>query len=134
MRALCVAALISLSGCATEPQVDLRDEAFEQHLAALAEQMDAGKMTRKEAAMSARDKANALFADPYMNELWSYRVVLAEQVEKGQTSVAQAAYLDQQKINEIMERVKVSPQPHRRIFPPAVICRPTGYGGAIRCQ
>jgi hypothetical protein len=115
------------------PAPDPRDEAFQQHLGSLAAQMDAGSMTRKEAAVSARDRARALFGDPYMDELWSYRVVLAEQVEKGQTTVDQAAYLDQQKVNEIMERLKVAPPAQRRLFQPAVTCRPDGYGG-VRCR
>lgn len=128
-----VVAIVQLAGCARAPAPDPRDEAFQQHLGSLAAQMDAGSMTRREAAVSARDRARTLFGDPYMDELWSYRVVLAEQVEKGQTTVDEAAYRDQQKVNEIMERLKVAPPAQRRAFQPAVTCRPDGYGG-VRCR
>lgn len=129
MRALML--LLILTACAT-PARDERDDVFQAHLAGLSEQMAAGTMTRRQAAASARDKAAELFNDPQMTELWSYRVMLAEQVEKGETTVAQAEYLDQRKVNEIMERQKSSPQPIRT-YQPAVTCRPDGYG-AVRCR
>lgn len=112
---------------------DDRDDAFQAYLSTLAAEMDAGKMTRKQAAVSAKARAHQLFGDPYMDELWAYRVVLADQVERGQTTLEQASYLDERKVNELMERVKASSPASAPLIRPAVRCTPDGYGG-IRCR
>lgn len=131
--AVCVVVIVQILSCASAPVPDARDDAFDQHLSAIGQQLEAGTITRRHAAASARDKARELFADPYMEELWSYRVALADQVEKGRISLDQAAYLDQQKVNEIMERLKTSPAARAPAFRPTMTCRPDGYGG-VRCR
>jgi hypothetical protein len=133
VRAVLVAAAIALTACVTVQQSDPQQEAFDQHLAVIGAQLDAGMITRKQAAASARDKARQVFSDPYMDELWAYRVMLADQVERGQTTVNQAAYLDERKVNEIMERLRTSAPQQRALFRPTVTCRPDGYGG-VRCR
>lgn len=130
--------LALLVGCARSPARDVRDDAFQQQLSVIGEQMDAGKLTRKQAAAAARDRAREIFNDPYMNELWSYRVVLADQVERGETTLEQAAYLDERKVNEIIERQTARPTTgptlgDRMRQQRGVRCTP-GVSGAFTCR
>lgn len=133
---LIAVAAVALTSCARAP-VNPRDDAFDQHLAWLGAQMESGQITRKQAAVSAREKAKALFRDPYMDELWSYRIYLSDEVERKAMTVEQASYLDDKKVNEIIERLKIASAQDRSnrptFFRPTTTCRPDGYGG-VRCQ
>lgn len=125
--------LAALSGCAHTPRPDPRDTAFNQHLAMLDAKITGGEMTRKQAATSARDRSRELFGDPLMDELWSYRVFLADEMESGRMTPENAAYLDTAKVNQIMGRAKVAPAVGQAVFRPTVTCR-TDLLGVVRCQ
>lgn len=129
-----LAVLVLLGGCAT-PGPDPRDAEFARHSDWVQEQIGAGKMSRRDGAISARDKSRELgIADGYTEEVWAYRVMIGGQVDRGEITPDQAAYLDQQKVNDVLRRVSASaPPPPKPIFSPAVTCKPDGYGG-MRCR
>ena len=106
MKLLHALTLAAALGACAQPRIDPRDEIWNRHMDALEAQRQAGKITDVQAASSARDKSRELFNDPYMDEVWAYRVMLAGQLERGEIKPDQAAYLDQKKVNEVAERME----------------------------
>jgi hypothetical protein len=128
--------LLMLSSCATAPQSDPKWDEFERHMARVSARQKAGQITQREAAVSALEKLRALnMNDPYLEEAWAYRVMLAGKVERTEITDDEAAYLDTQKVNELTDRALAAERARYPRVPTrreVTQCRPDGYGG-VRC-
>jgi len=107
MRPFALLALALFAGCATPHYTDQREDEQNLYVLQVRKQLKAGKISNKEAVVAQRNNRRTLgIADSYTEELDAYRLVLAGKMDRKELSADEAHYLEQQKVNEIIERLE----------------------------
>lgn len=97
-----------LAGCASTYHPDPREEEHNAYIAQVRKQLEAGKMSNTDAMLAVREKRRAMgISDMYTEELDAYRIMLAGKLDRGEIRKEEAAYLETQKTNELIERLEV---------------------------